>query len=119
MTINSILLNIDLILGSYVTYVNVSPLPLINSFYPNVSPGYNLSNKIVQIPNPKLVFYLVTRNEINRMRVWLTDQDNKPVDLRGATLTVKIMVREVIDLYNLIREYFSDFKISFNPFYKC
>jgi len=62
MTVNSILVNIDIIAGSY---VNGSPLPVIYSFYPNVSPGY----KIVQIPNPKLIYYLVTRNEINSMRV--------------------------------------------------
>jgi len=103
MTVNSILVNIDIIAGSY---VNGSPLPAIYSFYPNVLPGY----KIVQIPNPKLIYYPVIQNEINRMRVWLTDQDHKPVDLRGEELTVKIMDREVKNLHNLIREMFKEFK---------
>ena len=37
LTINSILLNIDIISGSY---VNGSTQPTIYSFFPNVSPGY-------------------------------------------------------------------------------
>jgi len=47
------------------------------------------------------------------MRVWLTDQDNKPVNLRGKVLTVRTIVREVKNLHNLIGEIFSEFKKSF------
>jgi len=97
-TINSLLVNVNIISGSY---VNGSPFPVIYSFYPNVSPGY----KIVERPNPKLIFYPVTRNDISTMRVWLTNQDNKPVDLRGERLTVRIVVREVNDTQDLIREF--------------
>jgi len=103
LTVNSILDNIYIIAGNY---VNGSLLPVIYSFYLNVSPGY----KIVQIPNPKLIYYPVTRNDLNKMRVWLTDQDNKPIDLRGEELTVRITVREVKDFHNLIREMFNEFK---------
>ena len=39
-TINSILVNIDIISGSY---VNGSTQPTIYSFFPDVSSGYNLS----------------------------------------------------------------------------
>ena len=83
MQVNSILVNLDIISGSY---VNGSASPLIYSFYPNVSPGY----KIVERPSPSLVFYPVSRNEINSMRVWLTDQNNESIDLRGEQITVRI-----------------------------
>src|SRR6266581_1620881 len=91
MTINSILVNVDIIAGSY---VNGTPLPVIYSFYPNVSPGY----KIVERPSPQLIYYPISRNDISIMRIWLSNQDNKPVDLRGETLTVRIVVKEVVDL---------------------
>ena len=86
--VNSILVNLDIISGSY---VNGSASPTIYSFYPNVSPGY----KIVERPSPSLVFYPVSRNEIISMRVWLTDQNNDSIDLRGEQITVRVCIREV------------------------
>ena len=88
MQINSILVNIDIIMGSY---VNGSPSPAIYSFYPNVAPGY----KIVERPNPSLIYYPLSRHDISRMRVWLTDQNGNLVDTRGETVTIRIYVREV------------------------
>ena len=49
LTINSILVNIDIISGSY---VNGSTQPTIYSFFPNVSPGYKI------IENPHNLLYL-------------------------------------------------------------
>ena len=88
MQVNSILVNIDIIMGSY---VNGSSSPAIYSFYPNVAPGY----KIVERPNPSLIYYPVSRHDISRMRVWLTDQRGNLVDFRGETITIRIHVREV------------------------
>ena len=88
MQVNSILVNIDIIMGSY---VNGSPSPAIYSFYPNVAPGY----KIVERPNPSLIYYPVSRHDISRMRVWLTDQNGNLVDLRGEMVTIRIYIREV------------------------
>ena len=88
MPTNSILVNIDIINGSY---VNGSPSPSIYSFYPNVAPGY----KIVERPNPSLIYCPVSRNDISRMRVWFTDQDGNLVDFRGERITIKICIREV------------------------
>jgi len=88
MQINSILVNIDIIMGSY---VNGSQSPTLYSFYPNVPPGY----KIVERPSPSLVYYPLSRHDISRMRVWLTDQNGKLIDLRGETLTIRIHVREI------------------------
>jgi hypothetical protein len=86
--VNSILVNIDIIMGSY---VNGSSSPAIYSFYPNVAPGY----KIVERPNPALIYYPVSRHDLCRMRVWLTDQKGNLVDFRGETITIRIHVREV------------------------
>ena len=88
MQINSILVNIDIVMGSY---VNGSQSPTLYSFYPNVPPGY----KIVERPSPSLVYYPLSRHDISRMRVWLTDQNGNLIDLRGETLTVRIHVREI------------------------
>ena len=86
--VNSILVNLDIISGSY---VNRSASPTIYSFCSNVSPGY----EIVERPSPSLVFYPVSRNEINSMKVWLTDQNNESIDLRGEQITVRICISEV------------------------
>jgi hypothetical protein len=88
MQVNSILVNIDIIMGSY---VNGSPSPAMYSFYPNVAPGY----KIVERPNPSLIYYPLSRHDISRIRVWLTDQHGNLVDLRGETITIRIDIREV------------------------
>jgi hypothetical protein len=88
MQVNSIIVNIDIIMGSY---VNGSPSPAIYSFYPNVAPGY----KIVERPNPSLTYYPVTRHDISRMRVWLNDQNGNLVDFRGETITIRICIREL------------------------
>ena len=67
LTVNSILVNIDLISGSY---VNGSTQLTIYSFFPNVSPGYNI------IENPHNFLYLaITSDTIRSITVWPTDQD--------------------------------------------
>ena len=65
--INSILVNIDIISGSY---VNGSTQPTIYSFFPDVSPGYKI------IENPHNLLYLpITADTIHSITVWLTDQN--------------------------------------------
>jgi hypothetical protein len=95
MQVNSILVNLDIIMGSY---VNGSQSPTLYSFYPNVSPGY----KIVERPNPSLIYYPLSRHDISRMRVWLTDQNGDLIDLRGETITIRIHVRESNPILNKI-----------------
>ena len=58
MQINSILVNIDIIMGSY---VNGSRSPTLYSFYPNVSPEY----KIVERPNPSLIYSPLSRHDLS------------------------------------------------------
>src|SRR2546426_9263846 len=103
MKINSILVNIDIITGSYVSN---SQFPVIYSFFPNVSPG----RKIVERPNPSLIYYPVNRLDIHYIRLWLTDQDNKPVDIRGERITVRIIIREVINIKSEIKAALQELK---------
>ena len=95
--INSVLVNIDIISGSY---LNGSQSPVLYSFFPNVSPGH----KIVERPNPSLIYYPVNRPNIDSIRVWLTDQNNNLIDVRGERVTVRIAIREVYDLKREIKE---------------
>lgn len=86
-SINSIMVNSDIIHGSF---VNGSQQSTIYSFFPGVDPGM----KILQ--NPKNLVYLpVTLRTINRMQTYLTDQDGRPIDLRGEHLTIRFHLREV------------------------
>src|SRR5207253_105322 len=103
MKINSILVNIDIITGSY---VSGSQFPVIYSFFPNVSAG----RKIVERPNPSLIYYPVNRLDISYIRLWLTDQDNKPVDIRGERITVRIIIREVINIKDEIKSALQELK---------
>lgn len=101
MPVNSIIVNTDIIVGSY---VNGFPSPAIYSFSPEVPPGY----KIVERPNPSLIYYPVSRQDVSRIRVWLTDQHGKPVNFQGETITLSISIREVksrsIDILNELKE---------------
>ena len=107
MPVNSILVNLDRIMGSY---ENGFQSPVIYSFFPKVSPG----EKIIEKPNPKLIFHPVSRTDISRMRVWLTDQDMGPIDLREEALTVRIYIREVQDtFYNDFMKFWNNIKNYF------
>ena len=67
LTINSMLVNIDIISGSY---VNGSTQSTIHSFFPNVSPGYKI------IENSHNLLYLsITSDAIHSITIWLIDQN--------------------------------------------
>ena len=75
LTINSILVNFDIISGSY---VNGSTQPTIYSFFPDVSHGYTI------IENPHNLLYLpLNANTINSITIWLTDQNGNELNLQG------------------------------------
>ena len=75
LTINSILVNIYIISGSY---VNGSTQPTVYLFFPDVTPGYKLSK------NPHNLLYLpITAYSIHNTTIWLTDQNGNELNLRG------------------------------------
>jgi len=87
-SINSILVNIDIITGSY---ANGRMQPVIYSFFPKVSPGYKIIEKL-----PHLKYLLVTLDTIAKLRTYITDQDGNLLILRGEVVTIKLDIREII-----------------------
>ena len=87
LSVNEILVHADIIGGSY---VNGSSKSVLYSFFPGVGPGY----KIIEVPK-NLVYLPVTRERIDSINIRLTDQDDKELDLRGETLTIRLHLREV------------------------
>ena len=78
--VNSVFVNCDVITGSY---VSASQKTVLYSFFPNVPPGY----KVIETPGTP-IYLPVSQNSIESIRLWLTDQDRRPIDLRGETLTL-------------------------------
>ena len=87
LTINSILVNIDIISASY---VNGSTQPTIYSFFPNVSPWYEI---IENSHNP--LYRPITTDTIYCIIIWLTDQNGDELNLRGENLSMRFHMREI------------------------
>ena len=86
LSINSILVNIDIISGGY---VNGTTKNTIYSFFAKVSAGY----KIIEMPI-NLVYLPITLDTIDRLGVSITDQDNHLLNLRNENLTIRFHIRE-------------------------
>ena len=84
--ISSILVNIDIISGSY---VNGTTKNTIYSFFPKVSPGY----KIIKSP-VNLVYLPITLDTIDILKVSITDQGDHLLNLRNEKLTIRFHIRE-------------------------
>jgi len=87
LSINSILVEVDVIGGSY---VNGKTQNTIYSFFTNVSPGY----KIVENPR-NLVYLPIISDKISKMETFVTDQNGKQLNLRGENLTIRYHLREI------------------------
>ena len=87
LSINSILVNVDISSGSY---VNGQRNPTIYSFFPAVSPGY----KIIETP-ANLVYLPITLDAIYTMEITMTDQNDHLLNLRGENVTIRFHVREI------------------------
>jgi len=87
-SINSILVNVDIITGSY---VNERMQPVIYSFFPKVSPGYKIVEKPPHLKNLPLP---VTLDTIANLRTYITDQDGNLLNLRGEVVTIRLDIRE-------------------------
>ena len=85
MAVNSILVNCDLVGGSYLNGIEA---PIIHSFFPTVSPG----EKIIERP-VEYIYLPVASDVIRRMSVWLTDQNRELLNLREENLTIKFHLR--------------------------
>lgn len=103
MSVNSVLVNVDIISGCY---VNGNQSPTIYSFSPHiVSPGYFIN----LTPTP-LTYYPVNETNINSVTVFLTDQDGNRINVREQKVTVAISIREVINIKKEIKKAISELK---------
>jgi len=85
MKVNSILVHCDIIGGSR---LNGEEKAIIYSFFPNVGPG----EKIVARPK-NLIYLPITLGVISHMTCWLTDQDDKLLNLRGEEITITFHIK--------------------------
>jgi len=88
LSVNSVLVNIDIISGSYLNGLR-NPT-IFYSFFPAVSPGY----KIIETP-ANLVYLLITLDAIYSIETSLTDQNGQLLNLRGENVTITFHVREI------------------------
>ena len=87
LTLNSILIIIDIISGSY---VNGSTQPTIYSFFSDVSPGYKT------ITNAHNLLYLpITSDTIHSIIIWQTDQNGNELNLRGENWSMRFHLRDI------------------------
>ena len=85
--VNSILIHCDLVQSSY---YNGKPSNIIYSFPINSDPGYRMiSEPLVQR------MHKIIPEKISKMRVWLTDDNNNPLDLRGELVTINLRFQEL------------------------
>ena len=86
LSVNSILVHCDMISGSMMDGVKS---PVIFNYSPNVIPG----SKIVG--DPVTPIYLpVSKDVINELNIWVTDQDNRLLDLQGEKIVLTFHMRE-------------------------
>ena len=90
--VNEILVHCNIAKGVYTAESSgrLSRQTVLASFYPNVAPGYKVNIE------PRQLFYSpVNTPLIKEVAVWLTNQDNKPLDNGEEILSVKLHIKAV------------------------
>jgi hypothetical protein len=85
MDVDTIIVNCSVIGNSY---RNGTHQPIMYSFFPNVSPGYAIVEQPINV-----VYFPLVSNQINNINIWLTDQQNRAVDLRGQPIIYRLHFR--------------------------
>lgn len=85
--VNAVRIDCDLIKGSY---INNQPAHTIHEFSIKVEPGY----KIIEVPN-KVIYFPIVVKSISSVNISLIDQENKLIDFRGETITLRIHIKRV------------------------
>jgi hypothetical protein len=86
LNVNSILVHCDIVAASRLNGVET---PVIYNFFPSASPG----EKIVE-ETRHLIYLPLSLDVITSMTSWLTDQNQRALDLRGEELTLTFHVRK-------------------------
>lgn len=88
LSVNSVLVTCNIIGGSYKDGVS---LPIIYSFFPDVSPG----EKIVECPRNLVYLPVTSTGAIGKIEVSLLDQYGHTINLRGETVTIRLHLRSL------------------------
>lgn len=84
-TLTAIQIKCDLTAGSF---HNGKSTHILHEFSPDVEAGYKISE------NPRNIIYLpISKRRIDTVNIWVVDQDDKLLDLRGETITCRIHIR--------------------------
>lgn len=86
-TLNAIKIDCNITSGAY---SNDRLGHTIHEFYPSVEVGY----KIVEVPQ-SVIYLPVTVRTINNLTIRCVDQDNKLVDFRGETITLRVHIKKI------------------------
>lgn len=87
MKINVIRVDCNIISGSY---LNNRASHTIHQFSPTVPPGY----KIVEVPQ-NVIYFPVTVQNIDTLNLSIIDQDDRIVDFRGETITIRLHIKKI------------------------
>lgn len=85
--VNTIKLECNITSGAY---SNDKLCHTIHEFYPTVEPGF----KIVEAPQ-NVIYLPLTVRTINNLTVKCVDQDNRPVNFRGETITLRVHIKKI------------------------
>ena len=70
-------------------------LPVVYSFFPNISPGYI----IVELQNNLVSVLISMAGNICSMRVWLTDQGDNQLNLQGEIVMIRFRIRSIENVH--------------------
>jgi hypothetical protein len=87
-SVNALYLHCDVIGGSY---DNSAISDVLYSFVPRVRTGANIDIE----PNERVYFPVKNSVQIENIRIYLTDQLNRSVDLNGENLSVRLHFRKI------------------------
>lgn len=85
--VNVIRIECGIVQGSY---LNNQPSHTIHEFSPRVPPGY----KIVEVPQ-NVIYFPVTVKSIQTLGISIVDQNNRLINFRGETITVRLHIKKV------------------------
>lgn len=85
-TVNAIKIECNIVAGAY---CNGKLGHTIHEFYPSVGAGF----KIIEVPQ-NVIYLPLTVHSIDNLTIRCVDQDNKLVDFRGETITLRIHIKK-------------------------
>lgn len=85
--VNVIRIECDIVAGSY---LNDQPSHTIHEFSPRVPPGY----KIIEVPQ-NVIYFPVTVKNIHALNLSIIDQNNRLINFRGETITIRLHIKKL------------------------